>query len=194
MIDLAHQHVAAWRLGKSHFNYQGDPPKPRGLIIGESPGPNGNAKLPLFPEPHTSAAGRLLKYADIDPVEWMGKLIRMDLCDGPWSERRAVAGRTRAVEYILNEANYYDEKPLRVLLLGARVAQAFGCYGPFGSVIHQYSEKPNVNITWIPHPSGRNPLYNDRKNQLCARNAVLWAIGDRAKPWTISERQRLDKL
>jgi len=194
MTDLTYQHVVAWRLGRGHFNYTGEPPRPRGLLIGEAPGPNTNAKLPLFPEPTNSAAARLLKYAGIEPVEWMGKLVRMNMCDGPWSDRRACAGRTRAVEYLLDEANYYDNKPLRVLLLGDRVRRAWACHGPFGFVINQYSEKPNVNMAWIPHPSGRNQLYNNPKNQLRARDAVLWAIGERAKPWTASEMAEMSKL
>jgi hypothetical protein len=190
MMDLVRSHTAAWRLGRSHFDYTGDPPQPRGLLIGEAPGPHTNARLPLFPEPTNSAAARLLKYADIEPVEWMGKLMRMNMCDGPWSERRATAGRARALTYLLDEANYCNGKPLRVLLLGARVACAWACHGPFGHVIHKYAERryqrplrlPNLHIAWIPHPSGRNLIYNDRKNQLRARNAVLWAIGERAKP------------
>ena len=92
-MDLARSHVVAWRLGRSHFDYAGDaPPQPRGLLIGEAPGPNTNAKLPLYPLPNNSAAGRLLKYADIEPVEYIGRLLRMNLCTEEWSDRRAVAG------------------------------------------------------------------------------------------------------
>ncbi len=194
-LDLAQSHTAAWRVGRTHFNYAGDyPPKPRGLLIGEAPGPHTNPKLPLFPDPRNSAASRLLKYAGIEPVDWMGKLIRMNMCDGPWSDRRARAGRTKAVAYLLDNANYYEGKPLRVLLLGDRVRRAWACHGPFGYCEQVYSADQEVPVAWIPHPSGRNPLYRDLKNQLYARNAVLWAIGARAKPWTPSERAQLDKL
>lgn len=184
MLDLARSHVAAWRLGRSHFDYTGDPPQPRGLLIGEAPGPNTNAKLPLFPEPNGSAAGRLLKYAGVEPVDWMGKLVRMNLCDDAWSERRATAGRSRALAYLFDQANYYDGKPLRVLLLGARVAQAWACNGPFGFVEMEYAgwRTGTLPVAWVPHPSGRNLLYNSRSNQLRARRAVLWAMGDRAAP------------
>lgn len=181
MTDLAKNHEVAYRYGGQRFGYRGGGPlpKPVGMVIGEAPGPNTDARLPLFPLPVNSAAGRLLKYAEIEPVDWMGKLVRMNMCDGPWSERRACAGRTRAVAYLLDEANWVDGKPLRVLLLGKRVARSWACHGPFGYVIMQYSEKPNLHVAWIPHPSGRNLLYNDRKNQLRARDAVLWAIGER---------------
>lgn len=182
MNDVARTHAAAWRLGRSHFDYRGDMPTPRGMLIGEAPGPHTNAKLPLFPEPTNSAAARLLKYADIEPVEWMGKLVRVNMCDGPWSARRAAEGRARAVTYLLDRDNFVDGQPLRVLLLGARVARAWSCYGPFGSKTMVYWEGPELEVAWIPHPSGRNLLYNERRNQLRARRAIAWAIGERSAP------------
>jgi hypothetical protein len=186
MNDLVRSHTAAWRLGRSHFNYEGDPPKPVGLLIGEAPGPNTNARLPLFPEPTNSAAARLLKYADIEPAEWMGKLLRMNLCHNQWSDRRASAGAVQALSFVLDPNNYAgDGKLLRVLLLGRRVADAWHCGPePFGYQIRHVTSggHPNLYVTWIPHPSGRNLLYNERRNQLRARDAVLWATGARAKP------------
>lgn len=185
MTDLAHSHAAAWRFGRSHFNYAGELPQPRGLLIGEAPGPNTNAKLPLFPMPNNSAAGRLLRYADIEPVEYIGRLVRMNLCDDEWSGRGAVAGVVRAISYLLDEANFFDGKPLRVLLLGRRVAEAWNCGPePFGYQIRHYTGGgvPNVYVAWIPHPSGRCHLYNERKNQLRARRAVQWALGERPRP------------
>ena len=187
-------HVGAWRKARRLFGWIGAvPPDVRGMLIGEAPGPNTDARLPLFPFPSNSAGARLLRYAAIDPVDWFGKLMRVNLCDGPWSARRAAAGRARALTYLLDESNYHDGEPLRVLLLGARVARAWSCYGSFGYEEHQYglnplpSRRPVVSdralrVAWIPHPSGRNLLYNARRNQLRARHAVLWAIGERSTP------------
>lgn len=181
MID--HNYEAAWRLGRRHFNYvDAAQPQPRGMLIGEAPGPNTNAKLPLYPMPNNSAAGRLLKYAGIEAVDYLGRLVRMNMCDDEWSERRAVAGRTRATTWLLDSDNFFDGKPLRVLLLGVRVARAWSCHGPFGSTTMIYDAEVEVRVAWIPHPSGRCLLYNDRKNQLRARRAVQWAIGTRANP------------
>ncbi len=181
-MDLARSHVTAWRLGRSHFDYAGDPPRPVGMLIGEAPGPNTDAKLPLFPSPTNSAAGRLLKYAGVEPVDWMGKIVRMNMCDEAWSERRATAGRARALTYLLDEENYFEGKPLRVLLLGGRVAKAWACHGQFGHMTHQHDDELDVHVAWIPHPSGRNLAYNDRRNQLRARDAVLWLLGERSNP------------
>lgn len=186
---LERGHADAWK----HYGLFGKPPAPRGLLIGEAPGPNTDALLPLFPHPPNSTGGRLLKYAGVDPAEWLGKLVRMNLCDGAWSARRAVAGRARALAYLLDEENYHDGRPLRVLLLGRRVARAWSCYGAFGHEQHQYGLNPiparravatdkTLHVAWIPHPSGKNLLYNSRRNQLRARRAVLWAIGERAVP------------
>lgn len=175
---LDHGHAAAWKT----YGLFGKPPRPRGLLIGEAPGPNTNALLPLFPHPSNSAGGRLLKYTGVDPADWLGKLVRMNMCDGTWSTRRAVAGRARALAYLLDEDNYHDGLPLRVLLLGVRVAGAWGLAGAFGYVEMILERDRSLHVAWIPHPSGKNLLYNSRRNQLRARRAVLWAIGERAAP------------
>ena len=182
--DVERSQVAAWRRGRALFGFSGSIPRPRGLLIGEAPGPNTDARLPLFPAPSNSAGSRLLRYTGVDPAAWLGGLARMNLCDGPWSTRRAVAGRVRALAYLLDEVNYHDGEPLRVLLLGPRVARTWACHGSFGYEVHAHDcgATVNLHIAWIPHPSGRNLLYNDRRNQLRARRAVLWALGERDAP------------
>lgn len=180
---LKQSHIVAWAFGRERFGYGSAPrPEPRGLLVGEAPGPNTDARFPLFPEPNNSAGGRLLKYAGIAPADWLGKLVRMNLCDGAWSARRAVAGRARALAFLFDEKNNYDGEPLRVLLLGTRVARAWSCYGAFGTHEEAYYRGPTIRVAWIPHPSGKNLLYNSRRNQLRARRAVLWAIGERDRP------------
>ena len=154
------------------------------MLVGEAPGPHTNPKLPLFPEPTNSAAARLLRYAGIPAVDWMGKLVRVNMCDEAWSARRALAGFMHTLGYLLDETNFVDGHPLRVLLLGAKVARAWGKHGAFGHSMNHYAEAPGVTlqVAWVPHPSGRNLIYNDRRNQLRARNAVLWACGMRDLP------------
>jgi hypothetical protein len=186
---IAQSHLAAWNVGMRRFGITDDIPRPRGLLVGEAPGPNTDALLPLFPDPVNSAGARLLRYAGVAAADWLGKLVRVNLCEGTWSERRAVAGRARVLAYLLDARNYWRGRPLRVLLLGARVARAWSCYGPFGHVqIDYYLGKPRlgdhveIDVAWIPYPSGRNLAYNERRNQLRARRAVLWAMGDRDHP------------
>ncbi len=183
-MSVDRSHAAAWK----HYGLFGKPPRPRGLLIGEAPGPNTNALLPLFPHPSNSTGARLLRYAGVGAADWLGKLARMNLCDGTWSARRAVAGRARALAYLFDEANFHDGEPLRVLLLGERVARAWSCHGRFGYEVHRYDARATgradfeLRVAWIPHPSGKNLLYNLRRNQLRAKRAVLWAIGERTTP------------
>jgi len=185
--EIERRHAMAWSRWLTAERLLGPPPRPRGLIVGEAPGPNTDARFPLFPHPSNSAGARLLKYSGVEPTTWLGKLVRVNLCDGAWSARRAAAGRARVLAYLLDDANFYDGEPLRVLLLGARVARTWSCYGSFGYVEEHLYQGGGVNdrvirMAWIPHPSGRCRLYNDRRNQLRARRAVLWALGERSAP------------
>lgn len=188
MTDLAQEHAAAWR----YYHLIGMPPKPRGLLVWEASGLNAESHPSLFLEP-SSSASRLLKYSGVDSTNWLGKLVQMNLCDGAWSARRALAGRARALAFLFDEVNFYDGVPLRVLLIGTRAASAWGCRGSFGYEEHQYGLNPiatsrvvpsdkTLHVAWIPHPSGRDSFYKSRRNQLRARRAVLWAIGERDTP------------
>lgn len=182
MTGIALDHAAAWRVGCAHFGFGGTCPRPRGMLVGEAPGPNTDPGLPLFPS--TGSAARLMGYAGVAVEDWLGKLVRVNLCDGPWSARRAVSGLARVLEHLLDVSNFHDGEPLRVLLLGARVARVWGCRGSFGHRVELFrgDADHHVSVAWIPHPSGRNLAYNGRRNQLRARRAVLWALGDREEP------------
>lgn len=186
--EIERSHAMAWRHGARTFGLLGSPPDPRGMLVGEAPGPNTDASLPLFPEPSNSAGARLLKYADITHYDWLGKLVKVNLCDGPWSARRAIEGRVRVLSYLLDKDNYRGGEPLRVLLLGARVTRAWGAvperarHAGFGYTDMRLGGSSTLRVAWIPHPSGRNLLYNDHKNQLRARRAVLWVLGERDEP------------
>jgi len=178
---LTQSRLAAWNLGMRRFGVMDDLPRARGLLVGEAPGSNTDVTIPLFPEPGNSA-DRLLRYSGVSHADWLGKLVKINLCEGSWSVRRAVVGRARALAYLLDRENYYGGQPLRVLLLGVRAARAWSCYGPFGYEEMVFDRGTTLRAAWIPHPSGRNRLYNERANQLRARRAVLWAIGERATP------------
>ena len=109
--------------------------------------------------------GRLLLVGDaacfFDPIFSSGVYMSM------WSARRALAGFMHTLGYLLDETNFVDGHPLRVLLLGAKVARAWGKHGAFGHSMNHYAEAPGVTlqVAWVPHPSGRNLIYNDRMLQ-----------------------------
>lgn len=185
--DIPRTHAAAWRRGRVLFGFSGAPPAPRGLLVGEAPGPRTDPKMPLFPAPNSSSGGRLLRYSGTYADRFLGRLVRVNLCDGPWSARRAAAGQARILTYLFDPANFYEGAPLRVLLLGARVPRAFGVVPPWTRAGFGHTEllndgNPALSVAWIPHPSGKNLTYNDPGNQLRARRAVEWAIGERDVP------------
>jgi hypothetical protein len=182
-VNLSEErHINAWVRGMELRMF--DPgvglnlPVVRGLLIGEAPGPHTDGAVPLFPHAPGCAASRLMTYADLKPSDWLGRLRRANLCEENWSRSEANAGVVKALEWLHDRANLFEGSPLRVLLLGRRVADAWRV----GKQSFGFTKRERLRIAWIPHPSGRCLAYNDRKNQLKARRAVLWAAGMRMTP------------
>lgn len=141
------------------------PGPPTGLLVGERPGPSTHKKLPLFPYPPNSAGGRLLKMSRIGIETYLGRLIRVNLFESfdlGWDADKA----TEAAKAIM------DAQPegRRVVVLGTRVAQAFGLTAFF-----KLEDHDGRMVCAIPHPSGRNLLYNDANYRVGAIAAVQWA-------------------
>jgi hypothetical protein len=186
-VNLSEErHVDAWKRGMELRMFEPgiglNLPAVRGLLIGEAPGPHTDGSIPLFPHARGCAASRLMAYAGLKPSDWLGRLRRVNLCEEIWSKSEANAGVIEAIEWLGTNSNLFDGQPLRVLLLGRRVADAWRVgEQPFGFTKRTVN-RVRLRIAWIPHPSGRCLAYNDRKNQLRARRAVLWAIGQRAAP------------
>lgn len=162
--------LAATKLGVDLSAIAGPPV---GAIVGEAPGPNTSPDLPMFPLPSRSAGGRLLGYARISPADYLGRLARRNLFPelADWS---VPAARGRSFELLWWLRNMRP-RIRRVLLLGGRVAAAFGVeefWRP--RRLHR-----DLTLVAIPHPSGRNRLYNDP--EICRRAGaeVRWAAGMR---------------
>jgi hypothetical protein len=138
-----------------------------GAIIGEAPGgTDGRHRLPMFPLPPTSAGGRLMAMSELPPGVYLGRLARRNLFDRlplRWSAKEA---RTRAdalLEWIVGVG------ARRVVLCGTRVAAAFGVR------MSGALDIGGLPFRAIPHPSGRNRLYNDVGARALARDAIRWA-------------------
>lgn len=146
---------------------------PVGLVVGEAPGPNTSGRLPMFPYPASSAAGRLLKMSGLTPGQYLGRLHRRNLFEEYPGERwDAAMANLRAHEV---QAWCAGEGGVRrVLLLGKRVAAAFGM-DIWGEV--ESGTAPVVHYRSIAHPSGMNPIYNAPTARLAAQAAVIWAAG-----------------
>jgi hypothetical protein len=143
---------------------------PVGLVVGEAPLPNTSGRLPMFPYPASSAAGRLLKMSELKPGQYLGRLHRRDEYPGPRWDLRAANQRAK----LIHEWAASGEGVRRVLLLGKNVATAFGM-DLWGYVVS--GGEVAVEYRSIAHPSGANPMYNAPTARLAAQAAVLWAAG-----------------
>jgi hypothetical protein len=121
---------------------------PIALLVGET-NPYQQAEVEhyaLYPYPERSAGGRLCRVIlGLEPHPYLRAYARHNLCSGKWS---APAARKRAEELLLQ----YPE-PLPIVLLGAKVAEAFG--HPFAPFTRE------GRFVRLPHPSGLSRLWNE---------------------------------
>jgi len=173
-------HAVAYRYGAKIFGY--DPteqPTPRGMLIGEAPGPQGDSRLPLFCDPPGCAGDRLRRYAGLSPQDYLGRLRRVNMCrELPWSSDRARVQRKLIVDWLKCRDNFLNDIPLRVVLLGNKVARMWD----LESADFRCGWIEGVDVVAIPHPSGLNRVYNDPENELRAGRVVQWAAGQQEEP------------
>lgn len=134
---------------------------PRLLIVGEAPGPNTDPRHPVGPLPMSSAGGRLCNLMGLTTREYLRRTDRINLLPvypgGNWSVivARAAADNLRC-SGLLRGRN--------VILLGSRVIEAFYGKSHIAMCSMGLSGRGQCMIGYIPHPSGRNLWYNDKKN------------------------------
>jgi hypothetical protein len=153
------------------------------LLVGEAPGPQGTPDYPLEGRP----AGRLLECMGWTPSELEGtevgaRLREMfevrNLLDRPMQRREAMKGTDWPAEEAAEAARALAilvEREQQVVLLGKRVAAAFGLPGVGYWKTALVDALPPMTV--IPHPSGIVRLWNDPVNRVRA-GYVLWqALG-----------------
>lgn len=174
------QRELEWRLGAEKFGYTGRLPGiPRGLVIGEAPGASTDPRLPLWPDPPGCAGARLMEYSGATFEEYVGRLRRVNQCVDKWDDTQARHRLVEILVWLTSESSWTPNgETLRVVLLGRRVATAWGC----SATLFGLRTVNGVEVAWIPHPSGRNLVYNDRDAQLKAGRVVKWAMGARRQP------------
>ncbi len=138
--------------------------------IGESPGPRTGREV-LPPWPANGAGHRLITYAAISPATYERRFVRRNLFRrhvpaGEWPAAEARERATRLCAWLA------ARRISRVVLLGRRVAVAFGLDGAW-----QRIEELDVVLAAIPHPSGRCRDYNGEGARLVAGEIVRWAAG-----------------
>jgi len=134
----------------------------RVIVIGESPGPKGEARLPLFPYPAKSAGYRLAQMTGLARAGYLEHFRRLNLVPSHRGAAWPVAAARDAAD---NLAGGGLLGGYHVLLLGAKVWRAFGGASKDFSYCRWYQRygrlwSPGYYIAVIPHPSGRNLLYN----------------------------------
>jgi len=161
-----------------------------GAVIGEAPGRTDSALSPYAPN---SAAARLTAMADVAPCvfEMLQRRNLFARTPSSWRQPEAVDAAWRALGWLRTIGAD------RVLLLGARVAQAFeralvpqiiGCLPVWSSTSLfdiAHGERRILHIRVIPHPSGRNRVYNAPDARRDAASAVRWALGLEDSPATL---------
>jgi hypothetical protein len=125
----------------------------RPLLIGEDNPYGCDPYYALYCEPPNSAGGRLCrKVLGLTPDEYLSRFDRVNLCSRKW---RIADARSRASELRI-------DRPGGVfVLLGAKVASAFGWgFRPFGvsEILHHSRWQ---RFVMLPHPSGRCRLWNE---------------------------------
>lgn len=114
------------------------------ILVGELNPHDEDPLVALFPLPEHCAGGRLRRILGISLARYLG-LARRNLCAGKWTMTEA----RRAAQATAAEG--WDA----IVMLGARVRAAF----------HLTSEVPaftaSAPFVSLPHPSGRNLIWND---------------------------------
>jgi len=131
----------------------------RVLLVGESNPLGSNARYALYPLPPNATGGRLCKILGLSAREYLGTFDRVNLVRyGVGSSWPRIAARV-SVGLLTHR---------RRILLGARVCSAHRVrFEPFRTF-----EIGTVQVLVLPHPSGRNLMWNDPYNAVRARQAV----------------------
>ena len=140
----------------------------RPVLVGEANPYGGNPGYALWPEPAGCSGHRLChKILQMDQREYLRAFDRVNLCHQDWTLRAARQGA--------DEVFTRFDGPL--VLLGARVCQAFRIkYDPF-SQVHVYPSNPlGLSSTRpaviLPHPSGLSRAWNDPQSAVRARELI----------------------
>lgn len=140
------------------------------VLVGQAPGPNTDPHEPLHPYPVHKSGGRLRELIGISVESYLEGFQRVNLIHKfPGQDK---GGEDKCPRRLArNTANAL--RPLlvgrRVILVGRNVADAFGLSTiPF----YAWCTERGANFVVVPHPSGRNRMFNTPEAREEAR--VFW--------------------
>lgn len=143
-----------------------------------------NPKYALYPLPTGCAGNRLWKVLhDVNHATLRGYVETFDrtnLVVGPWDREKA---RVRAAVLV------HERQDATTVLLGLDVQRAFGISAK--PLEHEYLG--TAHFICVPHPSGRNPWYNDPTNRRKV-GLLLAELYDAARRETVDVKERLTTL
>lgn len=152
--------------------------QPKPLLVGELNPYGSNPAFALYPLPEQASGGRLCKILGLTRVEYLDKFDRIDLLRAEDIAPRKGMFKTWSIPLARAAARKLLDQPTRTLiLLGARVAAAFGLKREQALLHRDFGTNQHTVIT-IPHPSGRNrawhdPTYVERVRELLRAENIL---------------------
>jgi uracil-DNA glycosylase len=130
------------------------------LVFGEAPGRDSISHSPSLAL--TGASGRALcGYAGWGWLDYLKGTERVNLFMDPQPVWMRDEARESAVNLL------WTIRGRRALLLGGKVAQAFGVAG---SPHYTWMDFAGGSIALMPHPSGRNRMWNEQGEKLTAHD------------------------
>lgn len=151
------------------------------LLIGEDNPYGSDPEFALYCYPPGCAGYRLRRILGLPQHQYLS-LHRTNLCDTAWSKTRA---RVRATELLSPDA------PWRVMvLLGRKVAETFERVVLDGAPLVAFSTRtccPGMTLVSLPHPSGRNLVWNQPWARTRARE-ILREVAPEV-PWGSTDAQ-----
>jgi hypothetical protein len=133
------------------------------LLVGEDNPYGSRPEYALYPLPEGASGDRLCRLVmGLDHDTYLDAFERGNLCTGKWS---MPAARTQAARVL-----QLRPPEVRLVLLGSKVAQAFGLeFAPFTA---QAVGLLGHRAVLLPHPSGRNRIWNEPGAFRRARNLL----------------------
>lgn len=131
------------------------------LIVGELNPYSEDDHFALYPRPRRASGFRLAtKIMGLTEMEYLRQFDRINLCHFKWRKKDAVSAGFKL---------WNERVPGRFILLGAKVADAFGHeFEPFTSKVVGAKR-----IVMLPHPSGLCRIWNECDSIDRARLALI---------------------
>lgn len=129
----------------------------KALLVGEDNPYGKDPRYALYPLPEYSAGGRLCSLIlQLSVKEYIKSFDRVNLCAEKWSMKEA---KERALDLLTVRGEKQHD---HFILFGSKVATAFGLrFNPFMSTTIGTGPAREVSVTILPHPSGRNRIWNE---------------------------------